>query len=210
LVPPTPPPAANSGPRHYFAVIDASHGGTESGAILGGPLLEKDVTLAIARRLRQEMETRGMSALLLRDNDSSLTLDQRASAANAARPAIYVCIHAASLGTGVRIYTAMLPPPSESRGPFTDWNTAQASFAPMSQAVAMAAMAEFQTKQIPARTLEAPLRPLNNITAAAIGLEAAPPGDTVSQLASASYQEQVATLMAQTLANMRSRLEAGR
>src|SRR5580692_8666548 len=64
--------------RHYFAVVDPSHGGDERGASLTDQLAEKDVTLAFARRLRQELEARGLATLLLRDSDITLTLDQRA------------------------------------------------------------------------------------------------------------------------------------
>ena len=60
---PVTPAPANVMPqaRKYFAVIDASHGGDERGAALGDQLAEKDVTLAFARRLRQELESRGLS-----------------------------------------------------------------------------------------------------------------------------------------------------
>ena len=47
-------------PRHFFAVVDASHGGDDRGAALNDKLAEKDVTLALARRLRQELESRGI------------------------------------------------------------------------------------------------------------------------------------------------------
>src|SRR5579872_7479208 len=100
------PPASSTGlqnsavtapnPRRYFAVVDPSHGGDERGASLTSQLAEKDVTLALGRRLRQELEARGLATLLLRDGDSTLTLDQRASLTNSAHPAIYICIHAAS------------------------------------------------------------------------------------------------------------------
>jgi hypothetical protein len=94
-------------PRHFFAVIDASHGGDDRGAALSDKLAEKDVTLALARRLRQELEARGMSTMVLRDSDANLTLDQRAIFTNTAHPVIYVALHAASDGNGVRLYTAL-------------------------------------------------------------------------------------------------------
>src|SRR2546428_4641532 len=109
----------------YFAVVDASHGGDERGAALSDQLAEKDVTLGFARRLRQELETRGLTTLVLRDGDTTLSLDQRASLANSTHPAIYICVHAASQGTGVRLYTALLPAGGDNRGPFLDWETAQ-------------------------------------------------------------------------------------
>src|SRR5205823_7007960 len=39
-------------PTTFFVMIDPSHGGTDQGALLGDKLLEKDVTLAFARRLK--------------------------------------------------------------------------------------------------------------------------------------------------------------
>ena len=71
------PPAAaltsSSTPTQYFVVMDASHGGDERGAALTDQLAEKDVTLAFARRLHQELQARGFTALLLRDADTTIT-----------------------------------------------------------------------------------------------------------------------------------------
>src|SRR5579864_5474697 len=95
--------------RRYFAVVDASHGGDDHGEALSPALMEKDVTVALARSLRQELESRGIPTLVLRDSDANVSLDQRAALANADRAAIYIALHAASDGHGVRIYTALLP-----------------------------------------------------------------------------------------------------
>src|SRR5256712_4118552 len=168
-------PAVSSGAPTYFAVVDASHGGEERGAALSDQLSEKDITLAFARKLRQELESPGSSTPVLRDGDTTLSLDQRANLANAAHPAIYVCVHAASQGTGVRLYGSMLPAGGENRGSFLDWDTAQSGFASASQIVEASLIAELQKKQISVRTLIAPLRPLNNITAAAVAGVVNPP-----------------------------------
>ena len=96
-------------------------------------LAEKDVTLAFGRRLRQELETRGLATLLLRDSDITLSLDQRASLTNSAHAAIYICLHAASQGQGVRVYTALVPSDTENRGPFLSWDAAQNAFQLLSQ-----------------------------------------------------------------------------
>jgi N-acetylmuramoyl-L-alanine amidase len=210
----TPPNGApNPGIEHtgpYFAVIDASHGGEERGTALTDQLAEKDVTLSLARRLRQDLEARGITAMLVRDGDTTINLDQRASMANEARPKIYVCIHAASEGTGVRLYSALIPPGDASRPPFLDWNTAQSSYLPLSQAVESGIAAEIQKKQITARTLIAPMRPLNNITTAAIAIEIAPPASDLNEVNSSAYQESVANAVVTAILNTRSRLEAGR
>src|SRR5581483_4571477 len=173
--------------RKYFAVVDAGHGGDERGAALGEQLVEKDVTLAFARRLRQELESRGLSVLMVRDTDSSIALDQRASLANVTHPAIYVCIHAASQGNGVRLYTAMVPNVGESHGPFLAWDNAQSAFRIASETAENSITSELQRKQIPVHGLMAPLRPLNNIIAAAVGVELSPRGSDTSELTSAQY-----------------------
>jgi N-acetylmuramoyl-L-alanine amidase len=196
--------------RRYFAVVDPSHGGDERGASLTDQLAEKDVTLAFARRLRQELETRGLATLLLRDGDSTLSVDQRASLTNSAHPAIYICVHAASQGNGVRVYTALVPTGTENRGPFLGWDAAQTSFQLLSRSAGTSLVTELQNKQIPARSLIAPLRPLNNITTAALALEVAPPSKDVSQLNSPAYQQLIAAAIAVGVADVRDKLEAGR
>ena len=204
------PNANTGGPATYFAVVDASHGGEERGAALSDQLSEKDVTLAFARKLRQELESRGVSTLVLRDGDATLSLDQRANLANAAHPAIYICIHAASQGTGVRLYGAMLSAGGENRGPFLDWDTAQSAFASASQTVEASLIAELQKKQISVRTLIAPLRPLNNITAAAVAVEIAPPEAGISELNSPGYQQLITETIATGIVAAREKLEAPR
>jgi N-acetylmuramoyl-L-alanine amidase len=201
---------ASAAARRYFAVVDASHGGDERGAALSSQLAEKDVTLAFARRLRQELETRGLTTMLLRDGDATLTLDQRANLANATHAAIYICVHAAAEGKGVRLYAALVPAIGEGRGPFLDWNTAQSAFHGISQTAEASLAAEFQRRQVPVRVLTAPLRPLNNLISAAVAIEVAPPADDVSALNSAAYQELVAGSVAAGIAAMRDKLEAGR
>jgi N-acetylmuramoyl-L-alanine amidase len=219
---PGPPPPANASStspapvttspaiRHYFAVVDPSHGGDERGASLTDQMAEKDVTLAFARHLRQELETRGIATLLLRDGDTTLSLDQRASLTNSARPAIYICVHAASQGSGVRVYTALVPAESENHGPFLPWDAAQASFQLISRSAGTGLVSELQNKRIPARSLIAPLRPLNNITTAAIALEVAPPSGDVSQLNSPTYQQSITSAIAAGVADFRDQMQAGR
>ena len=203
-------PAAPQGPRRYFAVVDASHGGDERGAALSDQMAEKDVTLAFARRLRLELESRGLTTLLVRDGDFSLTLDQRANLTNSTHPAIYLCIHATSQGSGVHLYTAMVPPVGQGRGPFLDWDTAQSAFLASSQAAEANLSAEFARRQVAVRALAAPLRPLNNVIVPAVAVEVAPSPDGISSLLEPAYQQLVASTMATGIAATRDKLEAGR
>jgi N-acetylmuramoyl-L-alanine amidase len=206
----TAPTPAVERPVPYFAVVDASHGGEERGAALTDQLAEKDVTLAFARRLRQELDAKGLNTLVLRDGDVTLSLDQRAILANSVHPKIYISVHAASLGTGVRLYTALLPQGGGNRGPFLDWDTAQAGFRFASQSAEASLSAEFGNRQVPIRTLIAPLRPLNNIAAPAVAIEVAPPAGGISQLDSAAYQQLVAEAVAAGVAAVRDKLGAVR
>jgi N-acetylmuramoyl-L-alanine amidase len=193
-----------------FAVIDASHGGAERGAALTEQLPEKDVTLAIARQLRQELQKRGITVFLLRDSDAMLTLDQRAAATNGAHPVIYVAVHASSQGNGVRVFAPVLPAGGERRGVFQSWDTAQSTSLGASGAAASTIAAELQKKQISVRTLAAPLRPLNNVTCLAMAIEVAPPAKDILDLTSVSYQQMVAAGVADGVAQVRGNLGAQR
>ena len=209
---PGPPAAPNtSGPlsTQYFVVVDASHGGDERGAALSDQLAEKDVTLAFGRRLRQELQARGFTTLLLRDGDITLGLDQRASLTNGAHPAIYICLHAGSQGSGVRLFTALLPAGGENRGPFLDWDTAQSRFRALSQNTESSLASEFGKRQVPVRSLAAPLRPLNNVAAAAVAIEIAPPAGKIADLDSPAYQQVVAESVVAGIEMVKDRLGAG-
>jgi N-acetylmuramoyl-L-alanine amidase len=195
--------ASNAAPqiyRRYFAVVDASHGGDDYGETLSASLLEKDITVALARSLRQELESRGITTLVLRDSDANLSLDQRAVFANADHAAIYIALHVASNGHGVRVYTALLPYGDDDRGPFRSWTLAQHASLPLSRSAASAVAAELQKRQIPVRTLGAPLRPLNNLTGPAIAVEIAPQGSDLAQLTAPDYQQLITSAVATAVA----------
>jgi N-acetylmuramoyl-L-alanine amidase len=76
-------------------IIDPGHGGDETGARGQGGVLEKDVTLAVGRRLRAALEARlGVRAILTRDADRTISLDERASLANNNKADLFVSLHA--------------------------------------------------------------------------------------------------------------------
>ena len=70
------------GPRGFRTVIiDAGHGGIDSGAISRSGLREKDLALDTARRLRSEL-SRDFKVVMVRDNDRFVDLDDRVAFAN--------------------------------------------------------------------------------------------------------------------------------
>src|SRR3954451_14911325 len=73
-------PAARGRP---IVVIDAGHGGRDPGATsVSGQVSEKDLTLALARELRDQLVRRGrVRVAMTRENDRYLTLDERTAVA---------------------------------------------------------------------------------------------------------------------------------
>jgi N-acetylmuramoyl-L-alanine amidase len=112
-----PPPAAD---RIYgsplargrpIVVIDAGHGGRDPGArSASGEVAEKDLTLALAQELRDQLVKRGrVRVAMTRDGDRYLTLEDRAGVARRLNAAMFVSIHTDSaanpLARGASVYS---------------------------------------------------------------------------------------------------------
>lgn len=77
-----------------IVVLDPGHGGSEFGAVGPSGLQEKEVTLDLARRLRQELQKDGrISVVLTRDEDRHMDLDERTAISNNNRAELFVSIH---------------------------------------------------------------------------------------------------------------------
>lgn len=91
----TPHGRADRGGRILIIAVDAGHGGEDPGAHGRGGTREKNVTLAIARRLKAQIDdTPGMRALLIRDGDYFIPLGGRVVKARQAQADLFVSIHA--------------------------------------------------------------------------------------------------------------------
>ncbi len=206
----------------YLVVIDASHGGDELGATLSDKFSEKEITLSLARRLRNELQARGIPTMMVRDNDATIPVDDRAAAANAARPTLYIAVHAGSMGNGIRVYTSVLNGSENTerypgagvkvKAGFLPWETAQAGSVQNSRTIALSLTQQLNQSKIRASWSPAPVRPLNNIASAAIALEIAPPDPKKDAdfLSNSNYQQSVAISVATALVNARGRLEESR
>src|SRR5207249_940840 len=109
-------PSAAPGP-FAVVVLDPGHGGQDSGAMCGG-LLEKDLTLDVARRIYRLLDSEGIATLMTRLWDTYVSLADRAAFANQIRNCIFVSIHFNEhnhpISTGVETYYASHHIPSAS------------------------------------------------------------------------------------------------
>ena len=207
-----PPPARRAAPARPrpFVILDAAHGGNETGAVLSPTLLEKTVNLALARRLQKELESRGIPVVLTRIADNLLTWDQRAISANTSHASLYVALHASASGHGVRLYTSMVArrSPARTNAVSLPWELAQSPYLEQSGPAAAALAAQCASDGLPVRSSAAPLRPLNNVTLAAVGVEVAPLVHSADELGTPEYQQKIATSLASAIAALRGKLEA--
>jgi N-acetylmuramoyl-L-alanine amidase len=80
-------------PKSFAVVVlDPGHGGQDSGAMCGG-VMEKDVTLDVARRVDRLLDSRGITTLMTRLADSYVSLADRAAFGNRVNESIFVSIH---------------------------------------------------------------------------------------------------------------------
>jgi N-acetylmuramoyl-L-alanine amidase len=108
-------------------VIDPGHGGTDTGARSAGGAFEKDITLAIAQRLKAAIESRlGLRVLLTREADTDVAVDRRTALANNNKADVFISLHAngslRNTAAGATIFSATFPPEAEQQ--------ARASLAP--------------------------------------------------------------------------------
>lgn len=81
--------------RLFTVVIDPGHGGEDPGAIGRRGTYEKNVTLAIARRLKRKIDAEpNMQAVLTRNGDYFVPLYNRVSIARRAQADLFVSVHA--------------------------------------------------------------------------------------------------------------------
>jgi len=118
---PTPAPAqspllGDGGPQPI--VLDPGHGGDDLGARSRDGLVEKELTLALARRLAAALEARGFRVRLTRDDDQTRALTDRTALANRLDALLFVSLHAnastAASVTGAETYYMSLDGPSDA------------------------------------------------------------------------------------------------
>lgn len=97
--PPATMPAAPAPVRRErpLVVVDAGHGGGDGGAVYHG-IIEKNLALILAQKLRVELQNLGVDALMTRSKDEFVSLEGRAAKADKARADAFVSVHLNSAG----------------------------------------------------------------------------------------------------------------
>lgn len=108
---PVPKASVTARGNRPLVVIDAGHGGHDTGALsIWGGKREKDVTLAIARSIKRELDSSGrVRAVLTRSDDRFLVLGERREVARRLKADLFISIHADSAANpdarGATVYT---------------------------------------------------------------------------------------------------------
>jgi N-acetylmuramoyl-L-alanine amidase len=105
-------PPNRTGP-FAVVVIDAGHGGQDSGTVKTG-MVEKDLTLDVARRVERLLQQRGLITVLTRTDDTYVSLQNRANIGNNQPESVFVSIHFDDAGrsagaAGIETYYAAHP-----------------------------------------------------------------------------------------------------
>lgn len=188
---------AKPGPAPRFAVvIDAAHGGADSGARLSDHLLEKDLVLNLSVRLRSMLSAHGISVVTTRESDSAITSLNRAETANHAGAAACITLHATTSGSGLHLFTASLTPIPVTR--FLPWETAQGAYAEQSLKLSSEFDSAMTHAEIPVTLGRTALRPLDSFTCPAVVVEISPfTGKThVTALSDPAYQDRIVAALA--------------
>ncbi|HEU5458258.1 MAG TPA: N-acetylmuramoyl-L-alanine amidase, partial [Terracidiphilus sp.] len=199
----TPP---NPAAPHFVVVLDAAHGGTDSGATFPDGQPEKSVALALNVRLRSLLAARGLTVVTTRESDIALVADQRAAIANRAKAQLCLVLHATQSGSGVHIFASSLAPAAPSR--YLPWKTAQAAFVARSLSLAGALNSDVLHSGFNVTLARVSLPGLDSLACPAVAVELAPKrGSDNSILAEpddAQYQSQVVSALVDAIFAWRS------
>jgi N-acetylmuramoyl-L-alanine amidase len=208
---PIPAPAQQPPTPRTIILLDPAHGGPDPGARLPNNLLEKDITLAFAARLRALLSANGYGVISTHEIDPAVpfSADQRAEIGNHAHPTACLILHATSSGTGIHIVTSALAPDTleDPHAPIP-WNTAQSPSIPQSLDLANEIGLALDRAKLPVILSRASLRPLDNLTCPAVAIEIAPlnpAGSDATPVNSPAYQQNIAKAIAAAVASWRSR-----
>jgi N-acetylmuramoyl-L-alanine amidase len=228
--PPLTPPAASV----RSVAIDPGHGGTDQGVKGPAGALEKDLTLALARRLKAAIEGRlGIRGILTREDDRNIPIDERTAIANNNKADLFISLHLNGSfrpeSKGASIYVAAFDDPDRSRtlapervpafgGGLRDielipWNLAQIRYVDQSTAVAHIVEQQFENRiPLDIRSIDrAPLGVLEsaNMPAVLVELGYLTNPDQEKELASPDFQATIVQALFDAIVRCRDVLVGG-
>ena len=199
--------------------LDAAHGGSDAGAVFIGNVAEKDVTLALALKLRALLATRGFRVIMTRVSPADVVSeDQRIDLANRFRASACLLLHASNGGHGVHLYTSSLTGTTnvahkreQGGGTIVPWDTAQVPSLSTSLDLQNVLASALNGIRIPLVTGRASVSPIDSTSCPAVAVELAPytpAGGAVVQPSDDGYQERVAEAIVTALTFRREHLQA--
>jgi N-acetylmuramoyl-L-alanine amidase len=190
--PSLPPRASVTAQPQFLIVLDAAHGGTDTGAHLAEHLDEKDLALALTIRLRSMLSARGVSVATTRESDATLPPAKRAALANAHKATACLILHASDSGSGIHLFTSSLP--AAKPATFLPWDQAQAAYLPQSLRWAAEINTAMTHAGVPVTLGRTAMQPLDNMTCPAAAVEIAPltkDGAITAALSDPDYQSRI-------------------
>ena len=198
---------APSAPHARFVVVlDAAHGGDETGGRLTDGQFEKTFTLALTTRLRSLLVARGIEVVTTRESDAVVEPEKRAEIANHAVAQACLSLHASEAGSGVHLFVSSLAPAQPVR--FPAWKTAQGAWLARSLKLAGVVNSALLQAGMSTTLARTTLPVVDSMTCPAAAVEIAPERsalhETTAGLGDPDYQARVAAALAAALVEWRT------
>jgi N-acetylmuramoyl-L-alanine amidase len=187
-------------------VLDPGHGGEDFGAMCGG-VMEKDLTLDVARRVDRLLDSEGVATLMTRLGDSYVSLADRAAFGNRVKESIFISIHFNEdnkpVASGVETYYAAHQINSAST--FASWLpffSQPPSDSPKPESQSLAGFIQealvVRTRSVDRGTQPKQFFVIANVSSPAVLIEGGfiTNQDELSKLASEDYRDQLAAAVA--------------
>jgi N-acetylmuramoyl-L-alanine amidase len=197
-------------------VLDAGHGGSDTGAQGKDGLQEKNLTAQLVAQVQKALQaTSRYRVVLTRTGDVNVGFDQRAAEANIAHPIAFISFHAGDLGPStprVVVYSyrpsspLAMAPGTDPQYLFVNWDKVQLRYMEQSIHLAQGLQQDLQQTTRVASTppMEVPVRILQSIAAPAVAIEVGSltPSSNSAALTNPSFQQGIAAAVVAAIARL--------
>lgn len=190
----------------FVVVLDAAHGGDDTGGRLASGQFEKAFTLAMSVRLRSLLAARGMQVVTTRESDSAVEPEKRAEIANHAAAQACLSLHASESGSGVHLFASSLASSQSAR--LAAWKTAQTAWVTRSLKLAGTLNSALQHAGMNVTLGRTALPAIDSMACPAVAVEIAPERNPAHEITAGlndkNYQARVAAALAAALVEWRT------